>query len=350
MATKINTVAKMHALDIADEIVDAVREATANGEDGITFKQAVEITGLGYHHLYQAIHELDRMGRVMVAHRSDRITRFIVLPDWEPPAKLELTDLQQRALDYLVSVADEDGIAYASYGEIAGRPGRGRHGGTYFTVETLDKKGYLSILLRGKGARRTLFQVYPDGDGPLGYSPFSRGMIDAPAHLGIPAPADFASWAQNKTAAQAIEKYGRSAPVVRRWFAEVGIEPYKPKRPDKKSTSGTPTLVYPFLVRDRGTPEHILIRRVNEVVPQWLPPDRRADICQDLIVAILCGDISEDTLDLSVKDFTRQILKQFPTHFGDLSLDAPIPGTDGLTLLDTLPSDFNPWEEMGSRA
>lgn len=103
-------------------------------------------------------------------------------------------------------------------------------------------------------------------------------------------------------------------------------------------------LVYPFLIHDAGRPEHDLLRKVTAAVPKYLNPDLRADICQDLIVGILCGDFSEDDLKLPAKEMTRKVSKMFPDKYGPLSLDAEIPGTDGMRLIDTLSDEFNPWE------
>jgi hypothetical protein len=108
---------------------------------------------------------------------------------------------------------------------------------------------------------------------------------------------------------------------------------------------GSP-LVYPFLVHDGGRPEHVLLRKVNAAIPRHFSPDLRADMCQDLIVGILCGDFSEDDLLLPAKEMTRKVLKMFPTKYGPLSLDAEIPGTDGFRLIDTISDEMNPWELM----
>ena len=343
------SVAELNAADIADEILDAVRDAVSRGEDGITFKEAVHITGLSYHHTYSAVNILAVNGRVCLASRADSSTIRIALPNWTAPVRLDLTAKQAAAMDYLVSLMDDDGIAYTSFAEIAASSNV-PIGGISACLDALDKKGFLSILLRGKGARRTTFRVYPDGDGPRGYSTFT-GMIPAPEHIGIPMPSSFIEWADGKSVADGVSRYDRSAPVIKRWFAEAGIEPVKPVRakkpakPKKPRAASDPVLVYPFLLRDRGTPEHILMRKVSDVVPKWLPPDRRADICQDMIVAILCGDLDEATLDLSAKEFTKAVLKQHPTMFGDLSLDAPI-GDSDWTIMDTLSTEDSIWNRV----
>lgn len=332
-----SSVGKLAGLEIKDDLIAAIHDAVSEGHDGITFKDAAEMFGLSYHSVYSAVHELVAMGAVAIASRADRTTTRIALPTWTPPDALDLTAKQRSALDYLVSVMDDEGIAYASFKEVA-TSGALAVGGIVACLDALDKKGYISILLRGKGARKTLFHVYPDGDGPRGYSPFWHGMIAAPPHLGIPCPPEFVQWARGKTTHEAAARYKRSLPVVRRWFAESGIEPKR-----KERELAPPALAYPFLASNRRTPERDLLRKVNAVVPHYLPPDRRADICQDLLVAVLCGDLDEDALGLSSKDFVKHVLRQFPTQFGDLSLDAPIGDTD-LKIMDTLEAEPTRWD------
>lgn len=176
-----SSVGKLTGLEIREQLISSIQEAVDEGEDGITFKDAAEMFDLSYHAIYSAVHELVAMGAVAIASRADRTITRIALPTWEPPGALDLTAKQRGALDYLVSVMDGEGVAYTSYKDIS-TAGPVAVGGIVACLDALDKKGYISILLRGKGARRTLFHVYPEGDGPQGYSPFHHGMIEDPAH------------------------------------------------------------------------------------------------------------------------------------------------------------------------
>jgi hypothetical protein len=105
-------------------------------------------------------------------------------------------------------------------------------------------------------------------------------------------------------------------------------------------------IVYPFLIHDGGKPEHDLVRRVNAAVPKYLDPDLRADICQDIIVGILCGDFSEDNLTLPAKEMTKRVQKMFPTKYGPLSLDAVMPGTDDFKLIDRISNEDSLWAHL----
>lgn len=106
------------------------------------------------------------------------------------------------------------------------------------------------------------------------------------------------------------------------------------------------SIVYPFLIHDGGKPEHDLLRRVNAAVPKYLDPELRADICQDIIVGILCGDFAEDNLTLPAKEMTKRVQKMFPTKYGPLSLDAIMPGTDDFRLMDKISNEDSLWERV----
>jgi hypothetical protein len=93
---------------------------------------------------------------------------------------------------------------------------------------------------------------------------------------------------------------------------------------------------YNLLVHEGEGPEHELTRLINAAVPTNLPMELRADICQDLAVGILCGDFDKENLALPIKELVKRMNKMFPAKWGDLSLNAPISGTDGLTLMDTI--------------
>lgn len=95
-------------------------------------------------------------------------------------------------------------------------------------------------------------------------------------------------------------------------------------------------LAYPFMIHDGGRPEHDLLRKILAAVPKGLPPDMKADVCQDLAVGILCGDFDVNDLQLPAKEMMARVRKMFPAKWGPLSLDALIPGTDDLRLIDTI--------------
>lgn len=119
-------------------------------------------------------------------------------------------------------------------------------------------------------------------------------------------------------------------------------------RPDIKfggRTSGPRlSLCYPFMPAvSKPRPEHELLMMINEAVPRGIPEDRRADICQELALAILIGDVETANLEKAWQAMFKKVYKMHPADFGPISLDAPIPGTDDLRLLDILSEEDGLW-------
>lgn len=62
-----------------------------------------------------------------------------------------------------------------------------------------------------------------------------------------------------------------------------------------KPESGVKPLYYPYLAHDpKSANGHDLVLLANKLVPQGLPHDIRADVCQELIVSILSGQVTRD--------------------------------------------------------
>lgn len=97
-------------------------------------------------------------------------------------------------------------------------------------------------------------------------------------------------------------------------------------------------LFYPYVIhKPRGNDsEYELMMDVNKAVPAHLPDWLRADICQDLICAILAGDIGRDQIKEGAKSFTKKLWAMHPTKYGPLSLDAPFSDDNDRTLLDVI--------------
>jgi transposase-like protein len=121
-------------------------------------------------------------------------------------------------------------------------------------------------------------------------------------------------------------------------------------RPDikyGKSTGRRQALCYPFIpALNTPRPEHELLMAINAAVPHDIPEDRRADICQELAIAILIGDVDAGSLATAWQPVFHKIYKMHPTLYAPLSLDAPIPGTDDLRLIDTLSTEDSIWNRV----
>ena len=152
-----------------------------------------------------------------------------------------------------------------------------------------------------------------------------------------PIPAGFTKHAARMTTTELVQHYGVSFPTISNWRRKAGIT-----APPRHWSRRPADLVYPFLIHDGGKPEHSLLRKVNGAVPRGLDPSLRADMCQDLIVGILAGDLSEDDLGLPSRELTKRIWQSSPARYGERSLEAVI-GDDDFTLLDTLADEGRDW-------
>jgi hypothetical protein len=111
-----------------------------------------------------------------------------------------------------------------------------------------------------------------------------------------------------------------------------------------KPESGIRNLFYPYLVHDPEKDDggKALVMLANELVPHTLPEQWRADVCQDLIIGILAGDIPLEHAQDYVQQKISAAFKILPTKFDEggikISLNAPLHGddNDNRTLMDTI--------------
>lgn len=156
---------------------------------------------------------------------------------------------------------------------------------------------------------------------------WARGSI-------LPAPDDFYEVANGKSRLWAQKHFGRSQKVISRWFKETGAEP---------AALVSAQLAYPYLIHEGRGREHELLLLINAAVPHHLPPDLRADMCQDLAVGCLTGDFDKEDLHLPAKEVVKRVIRMFPTKYGPVSLDAPVHPDSDLRLLDTLIDEGRDW-------
>jgi transposase-like protein len=121
-------------------------------------------------------------------------------------------------------------------------------------------------------------------------------------------------------------------------------------RPDIKYgnvTGPRSALCYPFISATAAKrPDHELLLMINDAVPRTIPEDRRADICQELAIAILIGDEDVANLKTAWMKMSRKVYALHPTIYAPLSLDAPIPGTDGLLRIETISNEDSIWNHI----
>ncbi|MGD9730332.1 MAG: transposase [Bradyrhizobium sp.] len=83
-------------------------------------------------------------------------------------------------------------------------------------------------------------------------------------------------------------------------------------------------LPYPYLPsapKDEGAE---LVALVNNMVPRGLPDYIRADICQDMLVSILAGEVTAKEIGANVKGYVSKVLSDSPWKYRWVSFDVPI--------------------------
>lgn len=163
-ASQINSDSKMDALEIEDELADAVKEA---GPNGLGFKDGCDLFGLNYDRFYLLAQQLILLGRFKIERSQAGNENRLFLPHCAPPIKSAITAKQREVFDLLCSAMDDEGLAVLSYGQIAERTSCRMPS---FAIERLDYKGFLEIIDRG-GPYANIYRVYPNRDGPRGHSP-----------------------------------------------------------------------------------------------------------------------------------------------------------------------------------
>lgn len=161
---QINDVGKMHALEMEADLIEAV---SATGGAGLNIKECSRALDMNYNDCWNGIYTLEQMKRVKVV--SGPHGRRVILPSWK--ANFLLTKRHDAVLKYLCSKADCNNLVRVSFAKIAVavRPIVGC-GGVSDAIDALDRKGCLEVVERGTHLRANLYKVYPNRDGPEGYS------------------------------------------------------------------------------------------------------------------------------------------------------------------------------------
>lgn len=108
------------------------------------------------------------------------------------------------------------------------------------------------------------------------------------------------------------------------------IRKKRPREPREDRT----LLAYPY-IKGQARDEHAFLLAVNAVVPQGLPGDLRSDVCQDMLLAILEGELSVAQIKDALLHYMKAARKRYYMPWGIRSLDDPL-WDDGRTLGETL--------------
>ena len=79
-----------------------------------------------------------------------------------------------------------------------------------------------------------------------------------------------------------------------------------------------------------------LLKVINNALPLYLPELIREDICQEIALAALRGDADITNLSPAIAVYKKKINGLTSNRFQFISVDMPLPGTDGLKLADVL--------------
>src|SRR4051812_49123978 len=115
---QINSDSKMDALDLENELADAIK---AEGKSGLSFKEGARLFDLSYDRFYLLACQLVSLNRFKIERSQAGNENRLFLPHCAPPVTSALSAKQREVLDLLVSDMDEDGLAVISYAQIAER-------------------------------------------------------------------------------------------------------------------------------------------------------------------------------------------------------------------------------------
>lgn len=160
----INNDSKLEALEIEDDLADAIVDA---GPGGLRYMDGAERLGLDYDRLYLLVQVLVGLGRVKIELAPQGNQHRIFLPHQDAPAVSTITKKQREVFDLLCSHADDEGFVSLSFKKISERTSCRMPS---FAIDRLDCKGFLEVRESGRGSFANLYRVYPNRNGPLGYS------------------------------------------------------------------------------------------------------------------------------------------------------------------------------------
>jgi hypothetical protein len=127
-----------------------------------------------------------------------------------------------------------------------------------------------------------------------------------------------------------LERISETAFRTRRDWRRVS----RPRR-IRKEVDGI-TEFYPYLRERQELKDYLMLSAVHHAVSKSLPEDIRADICQDLIVSILAGEVSVDNCRDKIPEHLRSHRQMYGDRWRTISLETPLGGDDRRTIGDTL--------------
>lgn len=163
----INGVHKMFALEIEHELIAAITLVGDKGDfPGISIREGADIVGMPYNDFYGAVIALEEMKKIGISQNTGR-GRRLMLPSWTVPEYAPLTPKQKTVLNYLASKMNRWGYVRASSVQICKDTSLGC---PWAQIDALDYKGFLQIVDFGSPKSARIYQIFPNADGPKGYT------------------------------------------------------------------------------------------------------------------------------------------------------------------------------------
>lgn len=117
-------------------------------------------------------------------------------------------------------------------------------------------------------------------------------------------------------------------------------------RDGRRNTGRRILMSYPYMSVQSIVPGADLLSEIVRHLPPGLPQEMREDVSQELVLAVLSGDVQRTNVIAAIPSYMTQYHRMFRGKYSDLSLDAMLPGFDNRTLGDTLSGEnsFDYWE------
>lgn len=109
----------------------------------------------------------------------------------------------------------------------------------------------------------------------------------------------------------------------------------------RKANSNPANAFYPFVSKTHGH-DCELLARIHAAVPASISGKIRGDLCQDLVVAVLAGDVRLENIEDEIPSYLKSAKHFFPRHIEDLKLKGgKIWPKDPLRA-----DDLMPWQDL----
>lgn len=97
-------------------------------------------------------------------------------------------------------------------------------------------------------------------------------------------------------------------------------------------------LAYPYAVSPVDSTQALMIK-INSLVPQGLPGDLRADVCQDVLLAVLEGEIAAEQVAYAIPHYMKGAKKRYYMPWGTIDYTAQRFNDGGNQIIESISDD-----------